>query len=551
MIRTSGLRLLSAAGLALATLLILVGAAAPASAHATLVGTDPAEGEVLATTPDVVTFTFDEPVSLTADGVQVFDAAGDPVDSTSTSRDDAVRTDLPDTLDDGTYVVVWRAISADGHPIAGSLTFSIGAASPEVAAPKVSEVDSADVRTALSIAQGIGYVGLLVAAGLVLFLVWTLAGVRVDDAVRERLGTVATSAAGVAVVAGIAVIPLTGAYQQGLGLTSLGEASAMDLALVGDDLVVLGLQVVGLLVALLSLSRPRVATAAAAVAALSPAIVGHSRAIEPVWLVVSTDLLHLAAGATWLGGLVGLALTLRSLSGRERDAALVLTRFSVLGAGTLGVLAVTGALMGWRILGGWGPLVDTTYGRLLLVKVAIAAVVALVAGYNHLRLVPAATGGLGHDTRRRAVRRVGGVVRVEAGLLVVLLGVTGFLTNQSPREGPTARPPVASRVEVGVLDESGPQAKVLVTMVPASTGPVTISVQVQDAAGEPADGFAEPVVSLTSDTVDLGTQPVVPVGAGTYVVETVVPSPGTWEVQVSLRASEFDNPVTTVTFEVS
>ncbi|WP_134764921.1 copper resistance protein CopC [Nocardioides sp. 1609] len=545
-------RLLGAAGLVLAVLLLVVGAAAPASAHATLVSSDPTEGEVLASTPDVVTFTFDEAVSLPADGVLVFDAAGDPVAADASSSDKEIVADLPDTLDDGTYVVVWRAISADGHPIAGSLTFSIGAASAEVAAPKVPEADPGQVRTALSVVQGLGYVGLLTAAGLVLFLAWALGGVRVDDAVRRRLETVLWSAAGVAVLAGTAAVPLAGAYQQGLALNQLGESTAVDLEFVGDDLLVLALQAVGLLVAITCLgttrTRRRVAVLAAAVAALSPALVGHSRAIEPVWLVTTTDLLHLAAGSAWLGGLAGLALTLRSLSGRERDAALVLSRFSTVAAGSLGLLAVTGALMGWRILGGWGPLFETTYGRLLLVKVAIAAVVGLVAGYNRFRLLPAATGGIGHSARRGAVLRVGGAVRVETALIVVLLGVTGFLTNQSPREDAPTRAPVASRVEVGVLAD----AKVLATMVPGTRGPNTVTVQVQDQAGDPVDGFAEPSVAIRSadGSVDLGEQPVLPVAAGTYVVETVVPSAGTWEVQVSLRASEFENPVTTVTFEV-
>jgi copper transport protein len=245
---------------------------------------------------------------------------------------------------------------------------------------------------------------------------------------------------------------------------------------------------------------------------------------------------------------------LRALSGRERDAALVLARFSAVAAGLLGVLAVTGALMGWRILGGWAPLLDTTYGRLLLVKVGIAAVVAAVAGYNRWRVLPAATAssGTGHDARRTAVLRVRDAVRVEAALLVVLLGVTGFLTNQTPRETPTERAPVASHVAVGVLEkESG--LKVLATMTPRTTGPNRITVQVQDQAGEPLTAYAEPSVSVSSadGSVDLGEQPVVPVDAGTYVIDTVIPAPGTWVVQVSLRTSEFDNPVTTVEIEVT
>lgn len=547
--------LLLLAALALA-LVAGVGAAGPASAHATLVDSDPTEGEVLTTTPDVVTFTFDEPVSLPAGAVQVFDAAGEPVEADSSSRDTVVTTDLPDTLDDGSYVVVWRAISADGHPIAGSLTFAIGAPSAVVEAPQVPETDPAEVRSVLSVLQGLSYAGLLLAAGLVLFWAWAMRGVRVDDVVRERVLRWAWSATGVALVAGVAIIPVTGAYQQGLGLDQLGESAAVDLSLVGDDLLVLGLQAVGLVAALVLVagpaSRHRLAVGAAAVAALSPAIVGHSRAIDPVWLLVVTDVLHLSAGTAWLGGLLGLALTLRALSGRERDAALVLSRFSTVAAGLLGLLAVTGSLMGWRILGGWAPLLDTTYGRLLLVKVAIAAVVALVAGFNRWRVLPAALGGVGHDQRRAGVLRVRTVVRVEALLLVVLLGVTGFLTNQSPREGPTNRAPVASRVEVGVLSQDE-GTKVLATMSPRTRGPNTVTVQVQDQAGEPLDGFAEPTVSVASadGSVDLGEQPVVPSAAGTYVVETVIPSPGTWEVQVSLRLSEFDNPVTIVKFEVS
>ncbi|MGA8258505.1 MAG: copper resistance protein CopC, partial [Nocardioides sp.] len=383
------LRAWVAAGLTLLALSAGVAGAAPASAHATLLSSDPTEGAVLPEAPDVVTFVFDEPVSLPPNGVQVFDSAGSPVEADGSSRDTVITADLPDSLDDGSYVVVWRAISADGHPIAGSLTFAIGAPSAVVAAPRLPDVDPAGVRTVLSITQGLGYLGLLVAVGLVFFITWTARGVRLDSEVVDRLTRVRWSAAGLAGLASAFTIPLSGAYQQGLGLSQLGEAQAIDLALVGDDLVVFGLQVVGLSVAFATLHRPRVAAMAAAVAGISAVLVGHSRAIEPVWLLISTDVLHLAAGATWLGGLIGLALVLGQLSGRERDAALLLSRFSVLAATALGLLALTGTLMGAQILGGWSPLFGTDYGRLLLVKVAIAAVVAAVAGWNRFRLLPA------------------------------------------------------------------------------------------------------------------------------------------------------------------
>ncbi|MCW2812956.1 MAG: hypothetical protein JWN84_411 [Nocardioides sp.] len=536
----------------LAVALLTVATAAPASAHATLVGTDPAEGEVLPTTPDVVTFSFDEAVTLPADGVQVFDAAGEPVEADSAARDDAISTDLPDTLDDGSYVVVWRAVSADGHPIAGSLTFSIGSPSATVVAPEVEQPDPGDVRAVLSVVHAISYVALLLAAGLVLFLTWTVRGVRLAAAVRRRLTAVVWWSFGVVMLTAVVGLPLEGAYQLGLGLDQLGEKATVDMVVVGDHLLIMFLQLAGFAIALSNLDRARYAVPAAAVAAVSPAIVGHSRAEEPVWLMVTTDVLHLAAGAAWFGGLVGLVLVLRALSGRGNDAALVLSRFSTVAAGLLGLLVVTGSLMGWRILGGWAPLFETTYGRLLLLKIGIAALVALVAGWNRWRLLPATTGAVGHDHRQGAALRVRTAVRAEAVLLVLLLGVTGFLTNQSPRAEADYRAPVASRVEVGVL-AADDGTKVLATMTPRTRGPNTITVQAQDQAGEPLDGFAEPTVSVSSadESVDLGSQPVVPTAAGTYVVETVIPAPGSWVVQVSLRTSEFDNPVTTVTFEVT
>ena len=121
---------------------LLVGSAgAPASAHASLVSTDPAEGAVVPEAPDVVTFTFNEPVSLAGDSIQAYDAAGEPVDVDASARDEVVTADLADDLADGTYVVAWRVVSSDGHPIAGSLTFHVGAPSETVVPPRDAPAD--------------------------------------------------------------------------------------------------------------------------------------------------------------------------------------------------------------------------------------------------------------------------------------------------------------------------------------------------------------------------------------------------------------------------
>lgn len=537
---------------ALLAVLTVGGTAAPASAHASLVSTDPAEGAVLPEAPDEVTFTFDEAVSLVADGVQVYDAAGEPVEADASSSDAVVRAGLPDGLDDGTYVVTWRVVSSDGHPIAGSLTFHVGAPSPTVEPPQTQATgEDESLRTTVAIVQALGYVGLLVAGGLALFVGWTARGIRLGEVARRRVLLALRFGAGVAVATAALGVPLAGAYQQGLGLRGLGDAGSYDPSLVGDQITVLVLHVVGLGLAVVMTARERATPSltgdlGAAVAVWSPALVGHTRAYEPVSLLVVTDALHLSAGAVWLGGLVGLALTLGSLRGRAGDTTRLVSRFSAVAAGLLAALAVSGVLMAWRILGSWSGLVDTAYGRLLLVKLGVAVVVAAVAAWNRLRLVPAVATG-GRNDGSRAAGLVRRAVAVEAVLLVALLGVTGFLTGRPPAGEAAAAPAPA---DTGVVTGTAGDLRVLALLDDAGGRQRRLSIQVQDETGEPVDLHAPPEVALRSGDVDLGEVPVVPVASGTYLATVTFPAPGEWEVQVSLRVSEFENPVTTLAVEV-
>lgn len=531
----------------LGAVLTVLGTAVPASAHATLVSSDPAEGAIVESSPDTVTFTFDEPVQLVPDGLLAFDATGERIDIDGAASDTEVTGDLPADLADGTYVVTWRVVSADGHPIAGSLTFHVGAPSLTVEAPDLTPADPGALSTVQAVVHGVDYVALLLAGGLVVFLGWTVRGLRLPDPVRRRLLRLLRIAAVVAVGAAALAVPLAGAYQLGSGLSGVLDPAAIDPALVTDDITVLLLQAVGLGAAVALAGRERSTLTGdllAAVAVWSPALVGHTRAYEPSALLVVTDALHLSAGAVWLGGLVGLAVTLPAIAGRPRDAAQVLTRFSTLAAGLLAVLAVTGVLMAWRIVGSWSGLVAETWGRLLLVKVVLVLVVVALAAYNRFRLVPQVMAEVGHDARRRGSTRIGRVVVAEAAALVAVLAVTGFLTQKPPGgDGATASPTADTGV---VAAAAGEDYRVLAVLDAGPGLQRRLVVQVQDLTGEPLDLYDAPAVALRSDTVDLGEIPVVPSATGTYTADVVFPTVGTWDLQVSVRVDEFTSPVTTV-----
>src|SRR4029077_15814094 len=116
-------------------------------------------------------------------------------------------------------------------------------------------------------------------------------------------------------------------------------------------------------------ARRTAALVASTVAVVAPALTGHTRSATAEALVVGADMLHLLAGSIWLGGLVGLALTVRHLADRGEVAAEGVARFSGIAAGVLVALVAAGSVLVWRIVGSWDVLISTSYGRLLLTKV--------------------------------------------------------------------------------------------------------------------------------------------------------------------------------------
>ncbi|RYC14891.1 copper resistance protein CopC [Nocardioides zhouii] len=538
--------------------LLLVGSASPASAHATLIATDPAEGSVLEVAPEQVTFTFNESVIGVPAGIKVFDATGEEVASSATVRDAQLLVALEEEVGEGTLMVVWRLVSADGHPIGGSLRFSVGAPSEAVDVPTADAVADTDAPRLLGVVRWLGYVGLLVAAGVAAFAVLFLPAGRDVDPSRRRLRTTVRVATVLAALGWMAAVPLVALYQLGLPASALGDGSTWS-ALAPTEYVVPALVVVGLLLGASCLplsapdrSRSVLVLAGCAIALAAPAFTGHTRAARPEALVIGVDVLHLLAGAVWLGGLVAIGLVLGDLASRDDSGALTLNRFSTWASAVLAALVVTGTVSAWRIAGSWAALLDTGYGTLLLVKVLLVVVAIAIATWNRFSLLPRLRQTIRRQDRTSAAAVLVRTTLAEAGVLVAVLVVTGFLVDRSPEvrvevTAASVGAGTASRT-VELVDISA-----VVTLDPPAVGPATITLEMTDAAGEPAEGYEAPRLRLRLSTgdVDLGDVVLSNLGPGVYAGDVVLPTAGTWEVQVSLRTTEFDNPVKTVELDVS
>ena len=367
-----------------------------ASAHAQLVSSQPPAGAVLPSQPRSVVLSFGEPVEVEDNSVEVFDDRFARVDtgpaSAAGADHDRIRVDLPAGLGRGTYTVSWHVSSADTHPASGTFRFSIGA--PSVVRGTVPGVGrNDDAGRLLGLLRWTGYLGLVLGPGL---LVVALALWPAGLAVRRirRLSVLGLVLLGVATLGGMV---LQGVWASGRPISALWSApetldshsERFDQVYALRSYLVIAFGAV--LVTALN-TAPRAAArrrgwllGAGLVSTLALCLtwplVGHSSAGSFVPAAVLVNLVHTLAMTGWLGGLV---LVLAGLGTQEQaEVVAVLPRFSRLAFTAVITLVVTGSYLAWREVGSLGALTGTTFGTVLMVK--LAAVVALLALGNLAR----------------------------------------------------------------------------------------------------------------------------------------------------------------------
>jgi putative copper resistance protein D len=193
---------------------------------------------------------------------------------------------------------------------------------------------------------------------------------------------------------------------------------------------------------------------------------------------VAGDALHLAAAGAWIGGLVPFALIMaHALHTRSREwnavAADVTQRFSACGIFVVSVLLVTGLTNTWFLVGSLPRLIGTTYGQLLLGKIALVIVMVTVAAVNRLVLTPRLDASAEGTAVLGRLRRNG---LIEIGLGLAILAIVGTLGTTPPAAHTQVQWPFSFRLRGAALDDpiTRPEALVIVSMLAA--GPISILV---------------------------------------------------------------------------
>jgi copper transport protein len=400
-----------------AWLVAVVAAAAlvlPASAwaHAALLRTVPEASRTVNAAPTEVRLTYSEPVAPKFAIVSVTDAAGRQV----TSGPPAAAPGAPQTLvtplervPEGWYLVFWRVISADGHPVRGAFTFAVGPNAgppPQFVVPSLSETAT---TTQLLIGRWAMFISLLSALGLfVLRALIARPVVRIVPGCSLRSLNVAFLVAAAVALVAIPVYVLLATAQ--FTLRSVWELGAIVPVARDSDFGrdFLDLEVVFALFAVaagiaLWLDRPEreqrsvvellalpSALAAAVGALFLPALAGHAGQKAPRGLSLPLDVAHLGAVSIWLGGLIGIVVFWLSVGARGRSAALayVVPRFSAVAFCTVLLLIGTGIGQSLEELPTLASLWSTSYGQALLWKIGLLSAALLLAAVNLARTKP-------------------------------------------------------------------------------------------------------------------------------------------------------------------
>lgn len=385
---------------------------ATAWAHAALLQTTPVASRIVNTPPKQVLLRYSEPVEPRFAIVSVTNAAGEKQTAGSPSRSPANADTLVvplKKLSEGWYLVYWRVISVDGHPVRGAFTFAVGpnaGPAPQFVIPSTSET-AATPR--LVTARWVAFLSLMAAIGLfVLRIVVARPVVAGVPGTRLRAVTVAFGAASVVALLAIPVYFLLSTSEFALrsfwsfgALFPLVRVSAFGRGWL--DLELVFALFVGAAAIAIWLDRPERrqrsvaavlaligALGAAAACLLVPGLAGHAAQTSPRGLSLAFDWFHLVAGSVWVGGLIGLVVLAASLPAARRVAALVvcIPRFS--NVAFVSVLVLIGAGTGSAVqhMPTLASFWQTSYGKSLLVKIALLATALLLAAVNLLRNVP-------------------------------------------------------------------------------------------------------------------------------------------------------------------
>lgn len=470
----------------IATLMI---AAAPraAFAHAHLVKSAPGAGTHVPLSPQVIKLWYSEAAEATMTTITVTGRNGihARIGPISADASDPLLLIVPviSPLQAGKYLVAWHAIAKDdGHPSQGSFEFVvdsnpeavagvIGGTDARTAAPGPVVAGAVDQRAAGTgsmqdmemdveapsyvLARWLNFVSLIALIGVIAFRVLVIPRVVARDDVEQfepfisdairRAATLGVIAAVTLLIAGIARLYAQRAVVgAGMDVATILHSFWGHIWLVQTAVAIAGCIAFALARARRNENHEHKAWLAAAVAVLIlgavPAFSGHAMASqEDRSLSVALDIIHVLAAGGWVGSLVALvvagvpaALALTSDLEAPRSISAIaslVNAFSPIALVFAGIVIVSGLVAAWLRIGSLPLLFRSTYGTVLLIKLAFVMLVLACGAFNWLRM----RGALSHqDAESSSIAAFRRSAWLELTAATLVIAATAVLVAAQP-----------------------------------------------------------------------------------------------------------------------
>ena len=498
-------------------------------AHAGLKSSEPAASSVLEQSPKEIVLNFGEAVEVSFGSIRLFDSNSQPValptpkfvEANGAIDAKTIRVEIPE-LQSGSYLVVWRVVSADSHPVQGAFAFQIGTKglNLESLSEEILASSSAPfaVRLTMGFARWLSFLGVMVMVGAMLLATRIVGFSRVGKIIFGSWITV--------LVGSVLVLLLQAPYALGQAM-SVGELfSATDDVLrtrLGTWLVVRGT----ILLAFLILIRQRnshvkpIYRMAAILLGIGLfatfSISGHPGMREFSALSIGTDIVHFLSVSAWMGGLVTLVLLGRKW---QSESSLVISWFSFTATISMPIMVATGIAQAWRMMEGFQNIFSTTYGVVLSVKVLLV-IVAIAAGTRARQVLKS------KKVDRQDLREIkfSRTVLAESMIGVVVLAVTAVLVSVPPLSVSGAAAFETSVVQSNVIAD--------LRVTPARIGEVEVHILLS-----PPGGSLQSISEVTAQISLVAEEiPAIPidlqlVGTNHFRAAVLVPRAGDWLLEI-------------------
>ncbi len=514
-------------------------------AHAYLQQSSPSANETILSSPSKITLQFNESIQPAFHSIQVTNSTGERVDLDDSyiadNQPKTLEANIRPNLADGLYIIGWKIISGDGHPLEGSIPFQIGSSSISTNVPSANSTGYYPGLDLILI-RWLLYLSMAFLMGILSFYLFMYpSNPKAKHPLPQRSRKMLWISYGGIAVSILLGLPLQATIEARLQWSELWTTpwlnqmmqtnfSAIWLTQVVMVVILGGFMYIANRTPERSYSRSMYQYAALLLGLgilLSKSFIGHAAASELKVLSITMNFLHLSASCIWIGSLLALAAILpgeaslpSSPEDRKRIIFRVIRTFSYWGTGLVTILILSGTYASLKYVPTMYSLFNTLYGQVLLIKCGLVLIMLGFAAFNMLR--------------GRHNKSIGRTVWIELSVGVITLVLAALLTNL-----PTAMTSPGP-IDLSNTLENG--EKISLQVSPNVIGNNQFEIQVQDANRKDVLNIQQIKLTLTSLDMDMNKYEIlIPYQPNsTFIAEDLISMAGRWNIQVHILSESLD-----------